>query len=117
MRNDSGRKQSARRGAAFLLLVIAVLLVITGATFQMLQSEWTIRRARGEAQRAETMQRAIDAVANADAASDQAVRMPVDENQWIEVATQSNDDGEQLVANWVRNGNVIDTLKRRMNDD
>jgi len=116
-----GIKQAdkSRTGAAFLLLVIAVLLVVTGATFQLVQSEWMIRGGQGQQRRVETMRRAVEAVEDAAAVTDatdsqDAIRLPIGDNQWIEVKKVSTNGNPSWVADWVRNGNVIDTFEKQI---
>ena len=106
--NRLSRKQ--RTGAAFLLLIVGLLLVVAGATFHMVKSEWIVRRGQSQQGRATTMRRAILAAEETVTTSGGPVRLPVDQQHWIVVQSESSDNGVRLVAQWMREGTVIDTM-------
>ncbi|MEM1068411.1 MAG: hypothetical protein AAGI63_05920 [Planctomycetota bacterium] len=119
---DYRSRRSSRRGAAFLLIVAALLLVVTGVTFQAVRSESLQRKAQRTRLRAETMLRAIDA-ASVFVATDESsgkditpMHFPIDETQWIRVSTQTTGAGSRVVAEWVRNEEVVDTISRELDN-
>ena len=117
MRVRSNRLAFKRRtGAAFLLLIVGLLLVVAGATFHMVKSEWIVRRGQSQQGRAATMRRAIQAAEATVTSSEQPVRLPIDRQQWIVVQAESNDDGVRLIAQWMREGTVIDRMTIQATD-
>ena len=110
---NTRRLHSSRRlpsGAAFLLLVVALVLVIGAATFQMVKSEWVVRSGLSQQGRAATMQRAIDAAQATVESTAEPVQLPIDQQQWIIVRSESADGSSRIVAEWIRDGATIDSM-------
>lgn len=103
-------RRTRRHGAAFLMLVVLVLLLVLGATQTLVRSEMTLRRGETARLRVRSMAAAIDAAREALNSSTEAVRFPVDSdsNQYIEV-TQTSDQS-RLIARWVKGDKTIDEM-------
>ena len=101
-----------QRGAAFLLLVVALLLVVTGATLQLIKRERIVRRGLGKNDRSHTMLRAIDAVSGSIDESDLPICLPLEDRHSIVIRLETGSEGRQLVAEWIHNNKLIDTIRR-----
>ena len=108
-----------RPGAAFLMLVVMILLVVVGATQTLLRNELTLRRGETDRIRVRTLRAAIEAVQSADSlasAGDESapIRLPLDDSsgQFIEVTI--NQDQSQITARWTKGGRVIDEMTHRI---
>jgi hypothetical protein len=114
MNNDHLSKCSARKGAAFLLLIFLVLLVVLGATQTMVRSEMTTRRSEQGRLRIRSMVTAIDAAQNMTGESTDSVRLPIESaaNEFIEVTVYKNDS--RVVARWLRGNQVIDEMTQKL---
>ncbi len=114
MKNNQFSKCSARTGAAFLLLIFLVLLVVLGATQTMVRSEMTTRRSEQGRLRIRSMVTAIDAAQKMSGESTDAVRLPIEPatNEFIEVTIHKNDS--RVVARWLRGDQVIDEMTQKL---
>ncbi len=108
----SGR--TPRTGAAFLLLIFLVLLVVLGAAQTMVRSEMANRRGEVGRQRVRSMVMAIHAVQDLSGESSDALRLPIDPaaNEFIEVTV--NRDASSVVARWLRGDQLIDEMKQNL---
>ena len=106
--------RSPRNGAAFLLLIFLVLLVVLGATQTMVRSEMTTRRNEQGRLRIRSMVTAIDAAQNMAGESTDSVRLPIEPaaNEFIEVTI--NQDESRVVARWLRGDQVIDEMTQQL---
>jgi type II secretory pathway component PulK len=109
------QNRKARRGAAFLLLVVLVLLAVLGASQSVLQGEITHRRSEADQHRVRIMNRAIGSVAlhvSELAASDSndSMRLPVNDatEEFIEVSW--DESKTKLMAQWRRGDQVLDQM-------
>jgi hypothetical protein len=114
MNKNQISSRTRRTGAAFLLLVFLVLLVVLGATQTMVRSEMTTRRGELGRQRLRSMLIAIDAAQNLSGESTDPVRLPIDPaaNEFIEVTV--NQDASSVVARWLRGDQLIDEMKQNL---
>ena len=114
MNKNQISSRTRRKGAAFLLLVFLVLLVVLGATQTMVRSEMTTRRGELGRQRLRSMVIAIDAAQNLSGESTDPVRLPIDPaaNEFIEVTV--NQDASSVVARWLRGDQLIDEMKQNL---
>lgn len=109
---SSVTRRHSRKGAAFLILVILVLLVVVGATQGLLRGELTTRRSEVDRLRARSMTAAIEAAEQAMMKSVDPIRLPVDES-WDEYLELSiNKDKSQITARWVKRDQVIDEMRQ-----
>ena len=114
MNKNQISSRTRRKGAAFLLLVFLVLLVVLGATQTMVRSEMTTRRGELGRQRLRSMVIAIDAAQNLSGESANPVRLPIDPaaNEFIEVTVDQ--DASSVVARWLRGDQLIDEMKQNL---
>ncbi|QDT04047.1 hypothetical protein K227x_24330 [Rubripirellula lacrimiformis] len=106
---DLRRKANRRRGAAFFMLVLTVLLVIVGATSVMIRGVWTSRQATRDQRRVRTMESAI-AAASRIAATE--LTLPVDPDSDQRIVVSMNDENDRYSATWLRGDQTIDQLTR-----
>ena len=102
----------SRTGAAFLLLIVMVLLVVVGATQTLVRSELTTRRSESERIRLRSMVSAIDVVRQFAEDSTDPVRLPLDESgsEFIELTIDT--DPSQITARWFKGQQVIDEMRQ-----
>ena len=114
MNKNQISNRSPRNGAAFLLLIFLVLLVVLGATQTMVRSEMTTRRNEQGRLRIRSMVTAIDAAQNMAGESIASVRLPIEpaSNEFIEVTI--NQDDSRVVARWLRGDQVIDEMTQQL---
>ena len=114
MNNNQISNRTPRTGAAFLLLIFLVLLVVLGAVQTMVRSEMTARRGETGRQRVRSMVMAIDAAQDLGRESTDAVRLPIDTaaKEFIEVTVSQ--DGSSVVARWLRGDQLIDQMKQNL---
>ena len=109
MRKQVGTK---RRGAAFVLLVVAILMVVLGAWQALLRGEVSSRRNDRDRAQSITMARAIEVASSLK--TQDAVVLPVDESTKQEIKVAPNDDKTLWVANWIMDGEIVKTISRPM---
>ena len=114
MNNNQISNRTPRTGAAFLLLIFLVLLVVLGAAQTMVRSEMTARRGETGRQRVRSMVMAIDAAQDLGRESTDALRLPIDTaaKEFIEVTVSQ--DGSSVVARWLRGDQLIDQMKQNL---
>lgn len=104
------QRKNNRSGAAFVLLVVAVLMVVLGAWQALLRGEVSSRRNdRNRAQTA-TLSRAIE-LASSLQANDPIV-LPIDESTNQEINVAPNEQKTLWIANWIIDGEVVNTISR-----
>ena len=106
--------RSARTGAAFLLLIFLILLVVLGATQTMVRSEMSNRHHERGRLRVRSMQSAMDAATNIDGKRPDSIRLPVapEANEFIEVTV--NQDESSVRAQWWRGDRVLDQMTQKL---
>lgn len=109
---SSVTRRHSRKGAAFLILVILVLLVVVGATQGLLRGELTTRRSEVDRLRARSMTAAIEAAEQAMMKSVDPIRLPMDESSDEYVELSINKDKSQITARWVKRDQVIDEMRQ-----
>lgn len=114
MKKQQFSKRSVRTGAAFLLLIFLVLLVVLGATQTMVRSEMTARRGEQSRLRVRSMLTAIDAVQNMASEFSTPIRLPIEpaSNEFIEVTV--NQDESRIDARWMRGDQVLDEMTQKL---
>ena len=114
MNKNQISNRTPRTGAAFLLLIFLVLLVVLGAAQTMVRSEMTTRRGEVGRQRVRSMVMAIDAAQDLGGESTDALRLPIDPaaKEFIEVTI--NRDASSVVARWLRGDQLIDEMKQNL---
>lgn len=125
LRVSVSSRSSDRRGAAFFVLILAVVLVVIGSMMTLVRSEWMSAMRQRERWRIETLERAIESVSMATVESrdgseswpGQEITLPIDSanEERIEVTIEAspNDDGGRIyTAHWLRGNQSIDMLER-----
>jgi type II secretory pathway component PulK len=104
----------ARRGAAFLMLVAVIALVVVGATTSLVQSEVQSRRGTKRWIRAQVMTSAVEQATRSGITSDTAWSLPLadTDDEFLEVSM--NDESNEIVVRWIRRGDVIDQMIREV---
>ena len=108
------RRTRVRSGAAFLILVVLVLLVVIGSTQTLVRSELTARRSEVDRIRVRSMLSAIDAAQKLDADPAQVVRFPLDDAGKAYIETSINEAQSHLIARWVEGDTVVDEVRRKI---
>ena len=117
-RNTVSRRLPPRHGAAFLIMVVMVSLVVLGATQSLVRNEILQRRGNGDWIRSQAMQAAIASSLRAEIDRDQTLRLPLDQSaeEYLEVrrnqVADGNVDSDTIVVRWIRRGEVIDQATR-----
>ncbi len=110
------RQARSRRGVAFLMLVVVLVLVVLGATHRLVQNEIQARRGLRDQIRSQTMLAAIKRAsrANLDIPSDSPWTLPLGktDNEHLEVS--QGDDQSEIIVRWLRDGEVIDEMIRKV---
>lgn len=107
-RSQSGREP--RRGAAFLILVVLVLLVVVDATRTLVRSEVSSRQyERGQA-RLRSMRAAINAASQTPLESNTPIRFPVDQRSEEHIEVTAAEDGLRITARWLKGDQEIDKM-------
>lgn len=114
-----------RRGAAFFVLILAVVLVVVGAMMTLVRSEWSSAMRQRERFRIDAMHRAIDAVAMTQLQfeKEEMYLLPIDSenDEHIEVTINGSSGGgdNELIytARWLRGNQLIDMLARTATDE
>ena len=106
--------RSVRTGAAFLLLIFLMLLVVLGATQTMVRSEMSNRRNEQGRLRLRSMQTAIDTAVKMKGERPDSIRLPIaqESNEFIEV--QLNQDESSVIAQWRRGDQVLDQMTQKL---
>ncbi len=106
--------RSVRTGAAFLLLIFLVLLVVLGATQTMVRTEMMNRRNEQGRLRIRSLVTAIVAAQNMTGESTTSVRLPIEPaaNEFIEVTVNKNES--RVVARWLRGDQVLDEMTQEL---
>ena len=104
----------SRRGAALLMLVALVALVVLGATTSLVQNEIQSRRGTQRWIRAEVMTAAIEQAKRLELTSDRSWSLPLGDgdDEFLEVS--KNDGSSEIIVRWIRRGDVIDQMIREV---
>lgn len=108
------RRIRSRRGAAFLMLVVAVLIVIVGASQMLVQGEMASRRGESTRDRIRSLETAIG-VSSQSGQSETVLPLDADADERIEVTAEADqrDEGKQRwTARLLRGDQVVDSLTR-----
>ncbi len=108
----NGAYRSDRNGAAFLMLVIVIVLVIAGATRALLRNEVQTQRSTRGWLRGQAMAAAI-AQARQGGISGATWSLPIDPANDEYVTVVRDETSGELTARWIRRGEVIDQMIRR----
>jgi hypothetical protein len=108
-------KRSNRSGAAFLLFVVMVVLVVVGATQTMVRSEWTARRGEAGRMRVRSMAAAIDAVVQDSVVAAEPIVLPVDESRNESIEISMDHQHGYIIARWMKGDQVIDQMRQVVN--
>jgi hypothetical protein len=114
MNHRGSSKPVARSGAAFLILIVLVLLVVVGATQTLVRSEVTARRSEVERMRVRTMRAAINAATQAAIDSEAPVRLPLLDVPSESIEVSVNEDQSTVTARWLKGEQVIDQMKQKI---
>jgi len=103
-----------RRGAAFLLLVVLVSMVVLAAIRTMVIAESSSRRHELQGRRSRTLVAAIEAAMPIVDQSFESCRLPIDEsaNEFIKVTLDQ--DHSTVTATWYQGDKVVDELSRQI---
>ena len=104
----------SRRGAAFLMLVALVALVVLGATTSLVQSEVQSRRATKRWLRAQVMTAAVERATQFGITSDTSWSLPLADSDVEFLEVSKNDVSSEIVVRWIRRGDVIDQMIREV---
>lgn len=110
MRSKSDKK--TRRGVAFLMLVVMLLLVVIGAARGLVVGEVRSRQSESASLRAKTLQTAIDKALSWNIEQDETFRLPVGgaTDEQIEIS-RSNDE---IRARWLAGDVALDQANRQI---
>ena len=116
IRNSGGRSRvrSTRRGAAFLVLVVLVLLVLVDATRTLVQGEVASRRNDRDQARVRSMRTAIDVMYRANQEAVENLRLPLDDQSSEFIEVTSSTESSSITARWFRGDQVIDQMTQRI---
>lgn len=104
-------KVSRRRGAAFLLLVAMVLLVIVTATQWLIRGSVVNRSGEARQIRQRSLAAAIDFAQQLPDLAE-SLRLPVSEKTGERIEVAKADDGSTLTATWYRGETEVSKLVR-----
>jgi len=110
-------RMGSRRGAAFLVLVVMVLLLVLAATKGLVQTELQSRRGNRDWLRSQTIDAAVTRWRQADLAApknSQILILPigVGDDEYLEVSKNKDSENETLTIRWLRGGNVTGQVIR-----
>ena len=98
-----------------MLLVVMVLLVVVGATQTLVRSELTTRRSEAGRLRISSMVSAIEAVQQIGGDAANPVSLPVDESRGEFIEVSINQEKSHIIARWIKGDQVIDQMRRELN--
>ena len=104
----------SRKGAAFLMLVALVALVVMGATTSLVQSEVQSRRATKRWLRAQVMTAAVERATQFGISSGAPWSLPLADSDVEFLEVSKNDVSSEIVIRWIRRGDVIDQMIREV---
>ena len=99
-----------RRGAAFVLLVTALLLVVLAASHSLIKSEVASRAHQRDQATAKMLLRAIETAQQTDITTQESLRFPIDDLSSV-VVTKSQDNTE-LVATLYTAKQAVQSVQR-----
>lgn len=116
----SGEKRKrieSRRGAAFLILVVMVLLLVLAATKGLVQNELQARRGNRDWLRSQVMDSAVTRWKQANVAAPSGsgpwlLPLGVGEDEYLEVSKNEDSKDETITVRWVRGGNAMGQVIR-----
>jgi hypothetical protein len=106
--------RAPRKGAAFLILVVLVLLVLVGATRTLVRSEVTSRRSEGDQARVRSMRAAINATLQTTHDSSDPIRFPLDDKSTEYIELTVNQDRSLITARWYKGDQAIDAMTQEI---
>lgn len=114
MKHHGRSGPETRKGAAFLILVILVLLVLVGATRALVRSEVSSRRSEADQTRVRSMRTAIDAGLQATRDSTGPIRLPLGEKppEYIELTIDKS--ASRITARWFKGDQMIDRMTQEI---
>ncbi|QDT12048.1 hypothetical protein [Planctomycetes bacterium K23_9] len=101
-----------RSGAVYVILVVALLLVVLGASAAMLRGEVASQRNSASQMKSDTLLRAITAAKNLQFDRTNEIVLPIDSDQKIVIT--ANADKTQLTAKWLRRDKLQQSITRSM---
>ena len=112
MNSSQTFSRSKRSGAAFLLLVMMVLLVIVGATQVLVRGEVTTRRSETSRLRVQSMAAAIEATQQLVGDLADPISLPLDPSRGEFIEVTINEEESEIIARWIKNDQVIDQMRQ-----
>ncbi len=106
------RKHPTRNGAAFLIMVVALLVVILAASNAMLRGEVASQRNQRKRMQTDTLLRSIAATESMHHDWQTDLVLPIDQDQSIHIT--ANDDKTQLTAKWLRGTKTQNSITRQI---
>ncbi len=101
--------QPRRDGAAFFMLVLAILIVIMSATSLLIRGEWLARRSQRDQSQTQTLISAIEVASDASADS---MTLPIDPESNERIEIELDQETDRYTARWLRKDETLDTLTR-----
>ncbi|MGB7346230.1 MAG: hypothetical protein WBD20_18575 [Pirellulaceae bacterium] len=99
-----------RKGGAFIILVVALLVVVLGATQAMLRGEVGSQRNEQTRTKTDALERALAAAELLDHDWQSELRFPIDQTQAVLI--KANDPQTQLTASWISRETVQASITR-----
>ncbi|TWT51201.1 hypothetical protein Pla22_39780 [Rubripirellula amarantea] len=99
-----------RRGIAFLMIVMSLLVVVITGMQLTLRSELADRRAEANRERIRLLERAIETVT-----ASQSARwtLPLDELNHVRIVVTRDPDSDSVSAKWMMGDRELDAIVRR----
>ena len=104
------QSRNPRKGGAFIILVVALLIVVLGASQAMVRSEIASQRNSSERMQIDTLLRAISATNVLHSIDGDDVVLPIDDRKEVRV---SRDESKNLItAKLIQDDRVLQTITR-----